>query len=187
MKLIVAGACALVLITSVSGCGGSDGTTRLKAAGGAVIPLRVTADQLGDNTFVRMRGFYVCTSGDDEVSITGASLLDATGTKTTGFSVTRAPQDDLPDDATWSTETSGRPLSTDTAPSPGFRQTCDDGPGTGSTFVTVDSQLGALPVESRGVQLTYRVGEQTKDLTVDASIVVCGASSACPVDPEEES
>lgn len=187
MKLIVAGACALVLTTVVSGCGRSDDTTELRAAGGSMIPIRVDADQLGDNTFVRMRGFYVCTSGDDEVSITGASLLEANGAKTTGFGVTRAPQDDLPDDATWSTETSGRPLSTDTAPSPGFRQTCDDGPGAGSTYVTIDSQLDALPIESPGVRLTYRVGEQTKDLTVDVSIVVCGAGSACPVDPEEDS
>lgn len=136
-----------------------------------------------EEAFVRMGDFYLCTTGGDEVSVTGVALLDSPTTKVTGFRVTRAPQQDSSGGTSFS-QTSKYKMATDLAASQPFRQTCD---GDGSTYLTIDTELGTLPVESSGLQVTYLVGDKSKKMTVDADIVVCGAGSGCSDDPDEDS
>lgn len=184
MNLVAGTLCAALVTVAVSSCGIAGGGTELKAPSGGAAML-VGPEQLGEMAFVRMGDFYVCTTGDDEVSVTGVALADSPTTKVTGFRVTRAPQQDDSGESSF-TQTSKHQMPTDLAASQPFRQTCDGGAGKGSTYLTIDTEVGTLPIQSPGLQVTYKVGDESKKVTLDADIVVCGATSGCPVDPDED-
>lgn len=136
--------------------------------------------------FLRVRGVHVCTQGDDPVRLTGVELQDAPDAEVTGFRVSREPQDDVGEGDEGSTQLTTVQQATQIEPSQWFTQSCDAGPGRGSSSITVDVKITALPIDSTGLRLTYEVqgAEGTQHETVlPTPITVCNDVVGC-TDPE---
>ncbi len=173
---------------ALSGCGPLGGTELETDLGSSPIELRWDdPDLLPGNRYLSIQDVNLCTTGDDEVTITGVRLRGADAPEVVGFRVypepTASVQSGVSSGSSQLTKTA-RNLGTDSAAP--FRQSCDDGRTQGRTSLTFETELGDLPAEVDQVSVLYEVDGDEKSLDIPARIVVCLPESGCPPESDDD-
>lgn len=178
MRVVVSWSCMVL----VAGCGLLGGGTTLRGGYPPTDGFRFDDADTIDHRYMRVSDINLCTDGDDAVTVTAVRVTGRGAPKVIAFRVGHAQYND---GSAGSSRLDAQPVTRTGGPSRPFTQRCDGDELAGRTFLTIDMEVGALPVETSGIAVSYRTGGDRRSVVIDVPIVLCGPSVGCPADPDD--